>query len=154
MDNAEDYAGQTRTDLSVRSLGPVQHEMTSQYGVITEKTKLSEFKAAPSFDWQACVKDHPYLALGFAAGAGMLLSVLVKPRPAEKKRLVKTLGNHLAGASRRIGREVEGLAEKPARVGNSVRAAAATMATKALKTYLKRRLTNTLTPGHKRRMWF
>lgn len=154
MDSNKENAGQIPTDSIARGREKNEPSTNAQPKFITEKIKLDERKTAWSFDWQACVKDHPYLTLGLAAGAGVLLVSLLKPQPTAKKRLVKTLSNNLAGVSSHLERGVGSLAEQPARIGTSVKAAATTMAGKALKTYLKRRLINTLTPGRKRRMFF
>lgn len=153
MKSADEDAGYAEAESSVRGVGQIERGAVAKPKFVTETIKLDGSSTARPFDWQACIKEHPYLTLGLAAGAGMLLVGLLKPRPTAKKRLIKTLGNNVAGASRQLERGIGGLAEKPARVATSVKAAAATMATKALKNYLQRKLINTLTPGRKRRLF-
>src|SRR5215210_7927401 len=126
MDSAKESVAPTNTELSVRGVKEPGRGAGVQPRAISEAIRGGESKFTRLFDWQACVKDHPYLTLGLAVGAGMMLVGLLKPRPAPKKQLVKILSNNMAGASRRIERRVESLAEQPARVGTSIKAAAAT----------------------------
>jgi ElaB/YqjD/DUF883 family membrane-anchored ribosome-binding protein len=154
MDTTKEHAMSPGAEISGRNAKEVEQHEAAQSKASPKPIRLESNKSAQSFDWQACVKDHPYLTLGLAAGAGLLLVGLLKPRPSARKNLIKTLGNNFAESSRQLERGIGRLAEKPGQISTSVKAAAATMATRALKTYLKRRIINTFTPGHKRRMWF
>lgn len=154
MHDDKDYSITANEKQVKQETGKDKKNLGAQPRFAIETIKPIKNKGVPSFDWQAYVKDHPYLTLGIAAGTGILLASLFKPRLGANKRFAKTTGNYLVEASHLLERRFQRLTEKPVRVGTSMKTAAAAMATKALKTYLKRRIISAFTPGHKRRMWF
>ena len=156
MGSARERSGYAQAESFDRQATAPEGGTVAKPKFTTEKIRLGNDDENRSFNWQSCIKDHPYLTIGLAAGAGIMLIGLLKPRHSaktHKKQLIRTLSNNVAGASQQLERGLDGLVAKPARVSTSVKAAAATMAAKALKGYLKRRLINALTLSRKRRLF-
>src|SRR5262245_58693989 len=97
-------------------------------------------KVEQTFDWRTYVFDFPIVALGVAAGIGVVASRVFKPKPSPGQRVLEALADGVEDATRQLRNNFAESTGKAVGVGATVKAAATALVTKALTDYLKNRL--------------
>jgi hypothetical protein len=111
--------------------------------IATTVDRLSD-RVDESLDWRTHVSNHPLAALGVAAGVGIVLSRVFKPRPSQRQLVFEALTNG-ADDTKRMLRQI--LKEPAVRTpGAVVRAAVIAVITRAATNYLTDRLAGTDAP--------
>jgi ElaB/YqjD/DUF883 family membrane-anchored ribosome-binding protein len=92
-----------------RSIDEIRRDIERRRDSITRTVDQMGRKVHDTFSWREQVADHPYVALGVAAGAGFLLAKLLLRRRSSPERLAEELGStlrhsiHGASAPRQSG---------------------------------------------------
>jgi hypothetical protein len=88
-----------------------------------------------TLDWREYISDHPYAALGIAAGLGFLMWGIFRPRPTSRERIMDALAESAEGLADRFRETVSNVSnlplEKESGLGRAVKATAATAVTRA-----------------------
>src|SRR5262249_32285833 len=130
---------ETAGDFS-RSTEVLRQDIAAKRAAITDTVDRLGDKVEQTFDWRTYISEYPLVALGLAAGLGAVASAVFKPRPSPGQRVLEALADGVEDATRQFRNNFSELTRKKKGVGDTVKAAAAAMVTKALSDYLKNRL--------------
>jgi hypothetical protein len=88
-----------------------------------------------TLDWREYISDHPYAALGIAAGLGFLMWGIFRPRPTSRERIMDALAESAEDLADRLRETVSNVSnlplEKESGLGRAVKATVATAVTRA-----------------------
>jgi hypothetical protein len=128
-----------------RSAEEIRQDIAAKRDTISETVDRLGERIHQTLDWREYVADHPYVALGAAAGLGLLLSGIFKPRPTPRERIMSALAESAEDLADRFRGALSDLPlERKTGPGRTVKAAATAMITKAAVDFIKNRLTGTL----------
>src|SRR5258707_7751022 len=71
----------------------LRREIQDKKEAIAETLHRLDQQVHRVIDWRAQVGDHPYLALGLAAGVGCLFSGIFKSKPSPRERMMEALAD-------------------------------------------------------------
>src|SRR5438270_8454225 len=93
MDARTGLTTRTRTEERAleRSAEEIRQDIVAKRESITETVDRLGDRIHQTFDWREYVADYPYVALGVAAGLGVLLSGIFKPRPTPRERILEAV---------------------------------------------------------------
>ncbi len=140
-----------RTDLdarmSVEDATPERSAEEIRQDIADKRESLSKTvdrlgeRIHQTLDWREYISDHPYAALGIAAGLGFLMWGIFRPRPTSRERIMDALAESAEGLTDRFRETVSNLPlEKKSGLGGAVKATVATAVTKAAFDSLTRRV--------------
>lgn len=138
---------ETDEDLS-RSAEEIRQDIAVRRAAISTTVDRLGDKVEQAFDWRTYVSDYPIVALGVAAGAGLIVSRVFKPRPTPGQRVLEALAYGVEDATWKLRDGLTEVTGKKRGVGAAVKAAATAWITKGLTDYLKARLTGTADSEH------
>lgn len=128
------------TDEQERSVEEIRQDIATRRELITETVDEISDRFQRTFDWRAYVKDYPLVTLGVAAGAGLLLGSLLKPRLTPAERMKEALADSVEDLTDRFRHQLNGMFERKPALSQNFKAAAAGVITKAVTGYLRNRL--------------
>ena len=132
-----------------RSVDEIRHDIAARRENITETVdKLSE-QVQRKLDWREYVVDHPFAALGLAAGAGMVVAGIFKQRATPAERIMCALSDSVEEITGRVRNQLDFLPEKSSGVKGTAMVAATTMIAKALTNYLGSGVSETVNSRHR-----
>lgn len=151
---AERHELTTRTEMDdsfkERSVDEIRQDIAARRETITETVdKLSE-QVQRKLDWREYVADHPFAALGLAAGTGVVLAGLFKPRSSPAERIMCALSDSVEDITGRVRDQLDFLPEKRPKTKGALMVAATSIITKALADYLGNRLNGVGDSQHNR----
>lgn len=134
-----------RTDLdarmSVEDATPERSAEEIRQDIADKRESLSKTvdrlgeRIHQTLDWREYISDHPYAALGIAAGLGFLMWGIFRPRPTSRERIMDALAESAEGLADRFRETVSNVSnlplEKESGLGRAVKATAATAVTRA-----------------------
>ena len=91
---------------SERSAEEIRQDIAAKRESITETVDRLSDRFHQTFDWRTYVNNYPVVALGVAAGLGLLVSGIFKPRPTPTEPAPARTSRRLrirSAASARIG---------------------------------------------------
>lgn len=134
------------TDQSLpRSASEIRHDIAAKRESISETVDRLGERIHESLDWHSYVAEHPYIALGVAAGAGFLLSGLFKRRPSPRDRIIDAVAETIEDVTDRVrGNLDDVIRSKNGGFGHTIRAAVTTMASAYAVEFLKRKASEKL----------
>ena len=150
MAERNELTGRTESDelLRERSVGEIRQDIAARRENITETVdKLSE-QVQRKLDWREYVADHPFAALGLAAGAGMVVAGIFTKRATPAERIMCALSDSVEDLTGRVRNQLDFLPEKSSGARGTVMVAAATIIGKALTDYLGTRVSETVNSRH------
>lgn len=116
LEQADTEQGSRRTE-SQRSAEEIRKDIDQKKEVISDAVNRLSQRIHEKVDWRGQIKKHPGLALGVAAGAGFLVSGLLKRRPSPLEEVAEALHTISARNNRQqglIGMTLLGIASKVA----------------------------------------
>ncbi|MCI0441510.1 MAG: DUF883 C-terminal domain-containing protein [Chloroflexi bacterium] len=117
-----------------RSSEEIRHAIAAQRDSISQTVDSLGERLHQTLDWREYVADHPYAALGVAAGLGFLIAGVFRPHPTSPERILQVLAE---SAEELIDRFRDDLPlEKKSGLGRAVTATVATAGTKAVLDFL------------------
>jgi ElaB/YqjD/DUF883 family membrane-anchored ribosome-binding protein len=129
-----------QTDGHERSAEEIRQDIAARRELITETVDQISDRFQRTFDWRAYVKDYPLVTLGVAAGAGLLLGSLFKPRLSPAERVKEALAGSVEDLTDRFRHQLDdAFGRKPA-LNRGFKAAAAGVITRAVTDYLRNRM--------------
>jgi ElaB/YqjD/DUF883 family membrane-anchored ribosome-binding protein len=134
-----------RTDLdarmSVEDATPERSAEEIRQDIADKRESLSKTvdrlgeRIHQTLDWREYISDHPYAALGIAAGLGFLMWGIFRPRPTSRERIMDALAESAEGLADRFRETVSNVSnlplEKESGLGRAVKATVATAVTRA-----------------------
>lgn len=133
-----------RTDLdarmSVEDATPERSAEEIRQDIADKRESLSKTvdrlgeRIHQTLDWREYISDHPYAALGIAAGLGFLMWGIFRPRPTSRERIMDALAEGAEGLADRFRfhETVSNLPlEKRSGLGGAMKATVATAITRA-----------------------
>jgi ElaB/YqjD/DUF883 family membrane-anchored ribosome-binding protein len=137
-----------RTDLTQsrpgetfeRSAEEIRHDIAAKRSNISETVDRLEQRIQRSLDWHEYVAEHPFLAFGIAAGLGVMVSGLFKPRPTPGERITEALAESIEDMTERMRANLDGVIRKPGVApGRTVKAAITAVASTYVAEFLKQK---------------
>lgn len=136
--SAEMALDRTEALDSERSAEEIRHDIAAKRESIAETVDRLSDKFQETFDWRTYVGRHPLAAIGVAAGLGVLVSGIFKPRPTPMERIQDALADGFEDFSGQVRSQLTGLIVKPA-VTQTVKAAVTGFLVKSATEYLRNR---------------
>jgi ElaB/YqjD/DUF883 family membrane-anchored ribosome-binding protein len=139
-----------RTDLNAqmsvedatreRSAEEIRHDIADKRESLSKTVDRLDERIHQTLDWREYISDHPYAALGIAAGLGFLIWGIFRPRPTSYERIMEALAESAENLTDRFRGTVSSNLplEKESGLGRAVKATATTAATKAVLDLLSR----------------
>jgi len=120
-----------------RSAEEIRQDIAAKRESITETVDRLSDKFQSTLDWHTYVADHPFVAIGAAAGLGYLLSRIFARKPSPRERIMEAIADSLEDFKDQFSDYLEVVPHKKTPVGTSVKAAATALLTKAAADYAK-----------------
>ena len=134
-----------RTDLNAqmsgedatleRSAEEIRHDIADKRESLSKTVDRLDERIHQTLDWREYISDHPYAALGIAAGLGFLMWGIFRPRPTSRERIMDALAESAEGLADRFRETVSNVSdlslEKESGLGRAVKATVATAVTRA-----------------------
>lgn len=121
-----------------RSTQAIRRDIAARRDSITETVDELSGKVQAALDWRTYVADHPFVAVGVAAGVTCTMVALLKRRRSPQDRIMDALAD---GVEDLAGRFKDGLGALPlmrrARLGRLLWSVGSTIATAAITTQVK-----------------
>jgi ElaB/YqjD/DUF883 family membrane-anchored ribosome-binding protein len=140
-----------RTDLNARmsvegatperSAEEIRHDIAAKRESLSKMVDRLDERIHQTLDWREYIGDHPYAALGIAAGLGFLIWGIFRPHPTSGERIIEALAESAEGLTDRFRETVSNSPlEKESGLGRAVKATVATAVTRAALDSLTRRV--------------
>jgi ElaB/YqjD/DUF883 family membrane-anchored ribosome-binding protein len=146
-----------RTDLDARmsvedatperSAEEIRHDIADKRESLSKAVDRLGERIHQTLDWREYIGDHPYAALGIAAGLGFLIWGVFRPRPTSSERIMDALAESAEDLADRFRETVSNISnvsnlplEKDSGLGRAVKATVATAVTRAALDSLTRRV--------------
>ena len=97
-----DIAPRTPNTTAERSAREIREDIAAKREAITETVDRLGERIHQSLDWHSYVAEHPYVAMGAAAGLGMLVSGIFKRRPSPRDRMIDALAETIEDITDRV----------------------------------------------------
>jgi hypothetical protein len=123
-----------------RSSEEIRQDIAAKRESITETVERIGDTVNRTLDWRTYAADYPLVAIGAAAGLGFLLTKMFAPKPTPRERIMDAIADSVEELKDQFGGYLEVVPQKKAGVGNSVKAAAMGLLTKAATDYAKNAL--------------
>lgn len=96
-----DIVGRT-PDTGPRSAQEIREDIAAKREAITETVDRLGERIHQTLDWHSYVAEHPYIAIGAAAGLGVLVSGIFKRRPSPRDRMIDALAETIEDITDRV----------------------------------------------------
>jgi ElaB/YqjD/DUF883 family membrane-anchored ribosome-binding protein len=134
-----------RTDLNARmsvegatperSAEEIRHDIAAKRESLSKMVDRLDERIHQTLDWREYIGDHPYAALGIAAGLGFLIWGIFRPHPTSGERIMDALAESAEDLADRLRETVSNVSnlplEKESGLGRAVKATVATAVTRA-----------------------
>jgi ElaB/YqjD/DUF883 family membrane-anchored ribosome-binding protein len=127
------------TEPEERSVEEIRNDIAARRAAIATTVDRLGDKVEQTLDWRTYVNEHPMVALGIAAGVGMLAGRLFKPRPSPRQRILDAFADTMDDMRGQVRSVINQSTERRPGLGGAVKAAATAMVTKAAADYLQAR---------------
>ena len=153
MDERHDLIGATAAEVQARSSEEIRQDILEKREQIAETVDRLGDKIQQTFDWREYLGRHPYVALGAAAGVGLLFAGLFKRNPTPTERISDALAESVEDLSSRFRDTLGDLplpSAKKMGPGRTVKTAVVAMVTKSAADFLKQRVNTAVADRWKR----
>ncbi|HWN98329.1 MAG TPA: hypothetical protein VNS63_03560 [Blastocatellia bacterium] len=145
MAETTNVATQQRIDESgERSADQIRQNIAAQRETIAETVDKLGDRIHQTFDWREYVAEYPAVALGLAAGTGILLSAIFKREPTPQERILDAIADMTEDFTDRISGVAGDVIQRKLVSGRTVKAAASALVAKAAIDFAKRKLGESL----------
>jgi ElaB/YqjD/DUF883 family membrane-anchored ribosome-binding protein len=107
-----------------RSSEEIRQNIAATRESITETVDELSSRVQRTFDWKAYVADYPLVATGIAAGVGIMLGFLIRPRTTPAQRVSKAFAEMVEDTAYRFQEQFDGIGIRRPGLGQTLRAAA------------------------------
>lgn len=139
MAERTDVATRLRTagDPAERSAEEIRQDIAAKRETITETVDKLGDKIHETLDWREYIAQYPYVALGVAAGLGLLISGIFKRNPSPTERMVDALADSVEEITDRFRDSLGDVIPKKTGPGRTVKAAITAAVATAATNYVK-----------------
>jgi len=125
---------------SDRSAEEIRHDIAAKRESISETVDLLSDRFKSTLDWRTYVGDYPWVAVGVAVGAGLLLSGIFKRRETPYERMMHAVADSFDDLTDRFRDAVGELPTQKSGPGKTIKAAVTATLTKAALDLAKRQV--------------
>jgi len=141
MAERTNLATQRRTDDSFeRSADEIRHDIVAERETIADTVDRLGDRLHQTFDWREYIAEYPAVAMGLAAGTGILLSALFRREPTPQERIMDAVAELTEDLTDRISGLAGTVITRKILPGRTVKAAATAMIAKAAIDLAKRKV--------------
>lgn len=130
-----------------RSVEEIRQDIAERRESIAETVDEIGDRFSRTLDWREYLAEHPMIALGAAAGAGLLLSAFFKRRPSSSERIMYALADGVEDVTDRFRHQLNQAGAKKTSgggLGRTAKAAITATITKSVTDYLTAKVNQTL----------
>lgn len=121
----------------------IRQEISNRRAAISDTISRLDDRIHEAVDWRTQVNEHPYIAIGVAAGVGYLASRIFERKASPQDRILDALADGVEDICAQASTRVEGLLNASAPRRSSVfQGAIAALLTKAASSYLQQKIGN------------
>ncbi|HSO73686.1 MAG TPA: hypothetical protein VLU47_02520 [Blastocatellia bacterium] len=132
-----------------RSAEEIREDIAAERETISETVDKLGDRIQQTFDWREYVAEYPAVALGLAAGTGLLLSGVFTREPTPQERIVDALADLTEDLTERISGIAGDVITRKIIPGRTVKAAVTAIVAKAAIDFAKRKIGEAVTSnGH------
>lgn len=131
-----------QTEDSERSTEEIRQHIAATRESITDTVDRLNDRFQETFDWRTYVTRHPMVAVGVAAGLGLLISAIFRPRQTPMERMKGALADSLEEFTDHLRSQFDGIAQRPG-LSQTVKAAATGLAVKAASDFFANQFSST-----------
>lgn len=133
-----------------RSAFAIRQDIAAKRESISETVDKLGDRLQETLDWHEYVAAYPVVALGLAAGAGLLIAGFFKRKPTPQQRIHEAVAELTEDLTDRVGGVMAGVIQKKMFSSGAVKAAATTMLAKVAVDFLKSRLGSAMAGNNSR----
>jgi len=122
---------------SGRSAEEIRQDIAARRESITETVDRLSDRFHQTFDWRTYVSNYPVVALGVAAGLGLLLSGIFKPRPTPTERMKDAVADLFEDVTDRVRAQIEEVAPQRTGASHALKGAVTGMLMKSATDFLR-----------------
>ena len=96
--------GHSMSALPYRSADELRQDISAHRTALAETINELDERFQQAVDWRMHVGSHPYVTLGIAAGVGILVANIFRPKPTPQERMLEAMAEsveHICGESSR-----------------------------------------------------
>ena len=123
-----------------RSAKEIRQDIAAERETISETVDKLGDRIQQTFDWREYVAEYPAVALGLAAGTGLLLSAVFTREPTPQERIVDAIADLTEDLTDRISSVAGGVIARKMIPGRTVRAAVTALVARAAIDFAKRKI--------------
>jgi hypothetical protein len=139
----------TQGQVGERSAEAIRQDIAARRDSISEAVDKLGDKIQETLDWREYVSNYPMIALGAAAGLGLLVSGIFKRKPTPRERMMDAMAGMVEDLKDRAGDIAGDVVKRKVVGGKTVKAALTGVITKAAMDFAKNQVQTRLT-GAKR----
>lgn len=145
MAERTNLATQRSTDESgERSAYEIRQNIAAERETITDTVDKLGDRLQQTFDWREYVAEYPAVALGLAAGTGLLVSAIFARNPTPQERIMDAVAEMTEDLTDRVSGMAGALITRKLIPGRTVKAAVTAMVAKAALDFAKRKIGETV----------
>ncbi len=123
-----------------RTAEEIRQDIAARRESITETVDRLSDRVQQTFDWRTYVSDYPVVALGVAAGLGVLVSGLLKPRNTSTERMKHALADCVEDFTDRFRSQLDDVAARRPTINQTIKAAATGLLVKGAAEFVRNRV--------------
>jgi ElaB/YqjD/DUF883 family membrane-anchored ribosome-binding protein len=132
---------QSEVTESERSAEEIRQDIAARRESITETVDRLSDRVQQTFDWRTYVSNYPVIAVGIAAGLGMLVSGILKPRTTPTERVKDALADCFEDFTDRFRSQLDDVTPRRPTINQTIKAAATGLLIKGATEFVRNRLT-------------
>lgn len=141
MAERTNLATRLRSDeSSERSANEIRQNIAAERETISETVDKLGDRIQQTFDWREYVAEYPAVALGLAAGTGLLLSAVFRRHPSPQERIVDAIADLTEDLTERISGVAGDVITRKIIPGRTVKAAVTAFVAKAAIDFAKQQI--------------
>jgi ElaB/YqjD/DUF883 family membrane-anchored ribosome-binding protein len=125
---------------SERSAEEIRQDIAAKRESITETVDRLSDRFHQTFDWRTYVNNYPVVALGVAAGVGLLVSGIFKTRPTPTERMKDAVADMFEDVTDRIRSQIEDIAPQRTGASQALKGAVTGMLMKSATDFLRNQI--------------
>jgi ElaB/YqjD/DUF883 family membrane-anchored ribosome-binding protein len=131
---------QSEVPESGRSAEEIRQDIAARRESITDTVDRLSDRFQQTFDWRTYVSNYPVVALGVAAGLGLLVSRIFKPRPTPTERMKDAVAELFEDVTDRVRSQMEDLAPQRPGASHALKGAVTGMLMKSATDFLRNQI--------------
>ncbi|MEP7340382.1 MAG: hypothetical protein ABI977_21810 [Acidobacteriota bacterium] len=132
-----------------RSADEIRQDIAARRESITDTVDRLSDRFQQTFDWRTYITNYPLVALGLAAGLGLLASSILKPRATPTERMKDALADCFEDVTDRFRSQMDDVTMRRPGISQTVKAAATGLLVKTAADFVRNRVSGSNTQrGH------